>query len=206
MKNLTTRMRWKRMGKKISHGFGIGVAMWQKPRLSPSSPFSIYPPSPPSSSAHSPPSPSALPATSNFTTSMCWKRVGKKISHGFGIGVAVWQTPPHTPPLPSPFSSHLPLSSLDAPHLPLPSHVESHHQHVLEAGGEEDQPWVWHRGSRVAEADRQRLLRRPAGRCAAAHVPATGQPRCSVVYPHADVSASGAAREGGEGRGMAGGG
>ncbi|CAI5508981.1 unnamed protein product [Closterium sp. Naga37s-1] len=32
-------------------------------------------------------------AMSNLTTSMCWKRVGKKISHGFGIGVAVWQKP-----------------------------------------------------------------------------------------------------------------
>ncbi|CAI5532173.1 unnamed protein product [Closterium sp. Naga37s-1] len=32
-------------------------------------------------------------AMSNLTASMCWKRVGKKISHGFGIGVAVWQKP-----------------------------------------------------------------------------------------------------------------
>ncbi|CAI5528393.1 unnamed protein product [Closterium sp. Naga37s-1] len=32
-------------------------------------------------------------AMTNLTISMCWKRVGKKISHGFGIGVAVWQKP-----------------------------------------------------------------------------------------------------------------
>ncbi|CAI5977166.1 unnamed protein product [Closterium sp. NIES-65] len=32
-------------------------------------------------------------AMTNLTASMCWKRVGKKISHGFGIGVAVWQKP-----------------------------------------------------------------------------------------------------------------
>ncbi|GJP38270.1 hypothetical protein CLOM_g22731 [Closterium sp. NIES-68] len=32
-------------------------------------------------------------AMNNLTNRMCWKRVGKKVSHGFGIGVAVWQKP-----------------------------------------------------------------------------------------------------------------